>query len=177
VQVAEAFGGYIDDVPDYLGLDVAPLSAPSSMPLVVWLVLGCCIGETVSRALIQARLKRVHEPKLKALVARTLKDENVHVAFGWATARRVISAASEDDRRALVSWCESGLEGVWRGTSTRLLKGRHRACERRQRQLVADAGLGSVSPEEEDAAISECIDGFILPNFRRLGLRVTTNAR
>jgi hypothetical protein len=171
-QVADAFGGYVEDIPDYLALDVAPLSAPSTMPLVVWLAVGCCVGETVSRALIVARLERTTDPALKALTARTLKDENVHVAFGWAAAKRAVKQLSPRDKRTLIPWIESALEGAWLGPSTRLLKGRGKGIERRQRQRVADAGLGSCTPEEEDAAVARCIDGFILPNFEKLGLAV-----
>jgi hypothetical protein len=82
VQVAEGLGGYVEDIPNYLRFDIQSLSAPSEMPLVLWLVVGCCIGETVSRALIRTRLKVITAPPLKVRVARTLRDENVHVAFG-----------------------------------------------------------------------------------------------
>jgi len=169
-NVAEAFGGYVEDIPDYLGLDATALAAPSATPLVMWLAMGCCVGETVSRALIVARLERTTDPAIKALTARTLKDENVHVAFGWAALKRAVKGLSPRDKRTLIPWIESALEGAWLGPSTRLLKARGQAIERRQRQRVADAGLGSCTPEEEDAAVARCIDGFILPNFAKLGL-------
>lgn len=175
VQVAEAFGGYVDDIPDYLQLDIDGLSAPSTLPLPVWLVVGCCIGETVSRALIQARLKVKTEPTLKALIARTLKDENVHVAFGWAAAKRAVSGLAADDRAALVPWCEQALRGAFIGPSTRALSRGGRRVERRQRSLVAEAGLGSCSPEEEDRAVAQCIDGFIVPGLKKLGLEVRSD--
>ncbi len=141
VQVAEAFGGYVEDIPDYLQLDVGGLAQPSAMPLAVWLVVGCCIGETVSRALIQARLQVKTEPAIKALITRTLKDENVHVAFDWAAAKRAASGLSKSDRASLVPWCEQALRGAFTGPSTRAMRRGGQRVERRQRRLVAEAGL------------------------------------
>ena len=176
VEAAEALGGYVEDIPDYLRFDIPSLAAPSSMPLVVWLTVGCCIGETVSRALIQARLKVTHAPQLKALVARTLRDENVHVAFGWATAKRALAALTDEERDALIPWCASGLRGAFHGPSTALLRGRGQAFERKQRARVAEAGLGSCTPEEEDRAVKQCIRGFILPGLSKLGIEVEAEA-
>jgi hypothetical protein len=177
VQVAQGLGGYVEDIPDYLHLDLQSLSAPSDLPLVVWLVVGCCIGETVSRALIQARLRATTAPQLKALVARTLRDENVHVAFGWAAARRAVAALDAEEKRDLVPWCVNALRGAYEGPSTRLLKGRGQGLERRQREKVARAGLGSCSPEEEDRAVQRCVRGFILPGLARMGLALGREAK
>ncbi len=172
VQVAEAFGGYVEDIPDYLQLDLDGLSAPSTVPLPVWLVVGCCIGETVSRALIQARLQVTTEPMLKALIARTLKDENVHVAFGWAAAKRAVGGLSKDERASLVPWCDQALRGAFIGPSTRALSRTGRRVERRQRSLVAEAGLGACAPDAEDRAVQQCIETFIVPGLKKLGLDV-----
>jgi hypothetical protein len=177
VQVADAFGGYVEDVPSYLSYEAGNLSAPSTMPLVVWLLIGCCVGETVSRALIQARLKRTRHPALRAIVARTLKDENVHVAFGWAAARRAVRALEPEERDVMVPWCQSALEGMWHGPSTLRINRPGQAIERRLRQRVADAGLGSCSPDEENAVVGRCVDDFIVPGFHKLGVKVPPRNR
>jgi hypothetical protein len=177
VQAAEAFGGYVDDVPSHLAYDAGGLSTRSTLPLAVWLMVGCCIGETVSRALIQARLKRTREPRLKALIARTLKDENMHVAYGWAAAGEVAGRLDREHLNTLVSWCESGLAGMWRGPSTLDINGRGQAIERRLRQRVADAGLGSCTPDEENAVVAQCIDHFIVPGLRKLGVLIPARTR
>ena len=62
------------------------------------------------------------------------------------------------------------LRGAFQGPSTLLLRGRGQARERRQRKRVAQAGLGSCAPEEEDRAVQQCIRGFIIPGLSKLGI-------
>ncbi|MBS2027769.1 MAG: hypothetical protein JST54_07710 [Deltaproteobacteria bacterium] len=170
VNVAEAMGGYISDIPDELSFDALALTGPIELPRAVWLAVGCCVGETVSRALIQARLARTTEPHLHALVARTLRDENLHVAFGWAAARSAISGLDARSKRVLADQSRAALSGMYRGPATSGLSGAFGRAERKLRQRVADAGLGCCAPEEEDAAVAACVQNFIAPNFRKLGV-------
>jgi hypothetical protein len=169
-EVAEALGGYVPEIPSHLSFDAKGLSRNDSFRLATWLVVGCCVAETVSRALIQARLKATREPALRALIARTLKDENVHVAFGWAAAERAIKGYEIGDRAVLTSMVFDNVETIQRGACTILIEGKDGAAERRLRQRVADAGLGSCTPEEEDAVCTQCVRSFIVPRLKKMGL-------
>jgi hypothetical protein len=170
VKVAEAMGGYLAEIPAELSFDALPLTGPIELPSAVWLAVACCVGETVSRALIQARLPHTREPALKALVARTLRDENLHVAFGWAAARVAIAPLERASRRALAEHCRGAIAAVYRGPATASLPGRFGRSERKLRARVAAAGLGCCPPEEEDAAVEACLRKFIAPNLRKLGV-------
>jgi hypothetical protein len=169
-RVAEAFGGYVAEVPDHLMTDPYALAAPNSLHLGAWLVAGGCIAETISRALIQARLKHTKSPQLRAVIQRTLRDENVHVAFAWSAAKRVVARLTQPERGLLLELAEPTVNAVYQMQCTAGMKAAAQRAERRLRQRVADAGLGSCPPDVENAAVRECIAKVVVPGLRRIGV-------
>jgi len=173
VRVAEAFGGYVDEVPEGLAFEPFALAQPSSLELAAWLVAGGCVAETVSRALIQARLRKTTNPELRALLSRTLKDENLHVAFTWATAERVVGLVDESRRKEILAMAAPTVEATFRSQCTEGMSGPSAAAERKLRTRVAEAGLGSLTPDEENVVVTRCLNGTIVPRLKRIGLRFT----
>ena len=171
-DVAEAFGGYESKVPSYFGYDPAGLARPSELGLAEWLVAGGAVGETLSRALISARVKYTAPPQLKAVISRTLKDENVHVAYTWAALDRVVKPLSKARKQQLVDIAAPTVHAAFRSLCTDGLTGAALRTERRLRQRLADAGLGCCPPEEESRVVHETIERVIVPGLRRVGLRV-----
>lgn len=168
-DAADALGGYVEDVPDDLAYDPYVYAAPSSMTLAEALVTGGCLGETISRALIQVRLPHTSHPALAAVVARTLKDESVHVAYAWGVAERVLPALPRAERRRIADLVAPALRGHDTGRASSALAQRQ---QERLRQAVADAGLGSVTVDDEQRAVRRVIETKISPGLRRLGIPV-----
>src|ERR1043166_5660813 len=54
--VADALGGYVETIPAGAAWEPARLGDPSTMPLPFWVVASGCISETISLALMKARL-------------------------------------------------------------------------------------------------------------------------
>ncbi len=169
-QAADALGGYLEDVPDDLAYDPYVYAAPTASTMIEALVTGGCLGETVSRALIQARVQRTTHPELRAIVARTLKDESVHVAFAWAVAERVVPTLTQPERRSLARSLEPALRGA--GRSNRASTAAARSSQGKLRSMVADAGLGSCTPDEERAVVTRLFSSVLLPQLRRLAIPV-----
>jgi hypothetical protein len=170
VRVAEAFGGYLSEVPPHLDFNPRRLASLHDIPLEAWLVAGGCIAETTSRALIRARLARTRHSQLRSIVARTLEDENIHVAFNWAAARRVLGEASEQTRRRIAQLARPTLLSASERQRGIGLSPIDRAAEQRIRDRVAEAGLGACAYEEEANVLNLCIEQEILPQLRRLGI-------
>ncbi len=169
-DVAEAFGGYEAQVPPHFAYDPAALSQPSELGLAGWLVAGGAVGETLSRALISARLKYTEPPQLKAIVTRTLKDENVHVAFTWAALERAVKPLRKQEKRRLVEIAAPTVEAAYRSLCTDGLSGAALKSERRLRQRLADARLGCCPPDVETDVVNEALQRFIVPGLQRVGL-------
>lgn len=171
-RVADALGGYEDVVPDYFAIEPTATASITDLSLGHWLVAGAAVGETVSRALIHARLRHAREPALRRVVLRTLKDENRHVAFSWAALRRVLPKASAAERRDFAAFAQPTVAAAFRFQGLRHLPAAARATERRLRQRVSEAGLGACPPDEEDAVVERALREQILPGLRRLGVRL-----
>jgi hypothetical protein len=169
-DVAVAYGGYEETVPEHFSYDPAGIARPSELGLAEWLVAGGAVGETLSRALISARLKYTAPPQLKALVTRTLKDENVHVAFTWAALERVVKPLPKARKRRLVEVAAPTVDAAYRSLCTAGLSGAALKTERRMRQRLADAGLGCAPPDEENEVNNETLQRFVIPGLKRVGL-------
>ena len=170
MQVAEAFGGYVEEIPEHLAFDPYPLAEPSRHGLAAWLVVGGCVAETLSRSLIAARLKHTRPPELREILGRTLRDENLHVAFAWAAATRAVKRLPEARRKELARLAGPTVEAASRTLCTAGLTGVGKGIERRLRQRVADAGLGACPPDEEDAAVKLALERTVIPGLIRLGI-------
>jgi hypothetical protein len=177
MRVAVTLGGYVPEVPEHLAMDPYALAAPNALALGAWLVAGGCIAETLSRALIHARLKHTRSPQLRAIISRTLRDENVHVAFAWAAAKRTVSQLTQGERRRLLQLAEPTVEATHRMQCTAGMQGAGLKAERRLRQRVADAGLGSCPPDEENFVVRSCIEKTIVPGLRRIGIAAAARER
>jgi hypothetical protein len=169
-DVAEAFGGYEDEVPAHFGYDPKGLSNASGLGLAEWLVAGGAVGETISRALISARLPYTAPKPLKAVVLRTLKDENVHVAFTWAALERVVAPLPKPHKRRLVEVAAPTVDAAFRSLCTAGMTGAALASERKLRQRLADAGLGCAPPDVENQVVHDTLQRFVIPGLRRVGL-------
>lgn len=169
-SAAEALGGYVEEVPGELSFDPYSFTAPSDQSMMAALLLGGCLGEATSRALIRARLDYTTHPGLKAITARTLEDESVHVAFAWAVARRVIPELSVATRRELAQMIEPNVAAALSARAGRGRSSSARQAQRRLKDVVAEAGLGSCPAEVEDHAVRTLFERTIVPDLTRLGL-------
>jgi hypothetical protein len=171
-DVAEAFGGYEAKVPSHFGYDPAAMAEVQGLGLAEWLVAGGAVGETLSRALISARVRYTAPAQLKAVIRRTLKDENVHVAFTWAALERVVKPLSKQRKKHLVEVAAPTVHAAFRSLCTDGLTGAALRTERRLRQRLSEAGLGCCPPDEETAVVNATLERVIVPGLRRVGLAV-----
>lgn len=59
---------------------------------------SCCIGETLSRPLLEALATSITDPVPEAVARQILRDEHLHATFGWEALGWVLGELGEEDR-------------------------------------------------------------------------------
>lgn len=169
-DVAEAFGGYTEDIPS--GLPYAPqsLADNASGSFAQWVVGNGCVSETLSLELMRARLQHTRHPAIAEVLQRILQDEAVHARTSWLTAERVVPMLDGFDREVLSEYVLELVEVVRRTFVTSGLPAAVRDEARRIRNVTAEAGLGACPADEADALVEAKLEQVILPRLTKLGL-------
>lgn len=153
-DLAERLGGYVDQVPE--GLDYAPtgLAQPTDVPVHVWALATGCFNETVSLALIRARLAVTKQPLVRQVLAETMRDEAVHVRVAWEMAETLLPTLDLRERRELWFYGQDLGEMLRRTFGTAGLDGALKRRERTLRDQTHEAGLGSLEADAEDRVVT-----------------------
>ncbi len=169
-DLADALGGYVDEVPDGLGYAPRGLADPSEVPLSVWALANGCFSETVSLALIRARHAATKQPVVRQVLAQTLRDEAVHVRIAWQLADELLPSLGTRERKDLAGYGDELAAMLRRTFGTAGLPKAVRARERKLRTATAAAGLGALTPDEADAIVDDTLED-IRARLARLGVR------
>lgn len=169
-DLAEAFGGYVDDLEDVVGYHPDMLAEPCEAALSYWILGNGCISETVSLELMRARMAYTRHPVVKRTLAIILKDEATHARTSWVMAERVFPTQSESERSELADHAEELFRALARTFITRDLPRGLRRRARRIRQETADLGFGAAPPDAEDEVYRRTIEQIIRPRLAALGL-------
>lgn len=170
LALADAMGGYDEDVPE--GIEYAPrrLATPVDVPVAVWALANGCFSETVSLALIRARHGATKEPTVRAVLNETLKDEALHVRVAWQIAGELIPSLSTPQRRSLAEYAQDLTQMIGCTFGTSGLPAKTKRREDRLRDETAKAGLGALPAAQENAIVAETLEG-IHARLRKLGVR------
>lgn len=170
LAMANALGGYDEEIPDGLEYSPRSLAAPTDVPVAVWALANGCFSETVSLALIQARHAATKQPTVRAVLAETLKDEALHVRVAWQVAGEVLPKLPARERKELSAYARELAEMIRRTFGTSGLTGTLRTAENRLRDETARAGLGALHASEENVIVNEALED-LSERLRAHGLR------
>jgi len=169
-DLADALGGYVEEIPEGLAYEPQRLGDPTDTPLPCWIIGNACVSETVSLELMRARLRHTTVPHVRAVLERVLQDEAVHARMGWSLAERLLPALDPASRRHLAEYAIEAFHVVGSSFATAGLPQKARAEARRIREDTAALGLGACPPDEADHVCMRTITETIIPRFVRLGL-------
>ncbi len=169
-DLADAFGGYVEEIPSGLSYAPALLADPSAATFAQWVVGNGCVSETLSFELMAARLKHTHHPLVSCVLTRVLQDEAVHARTSWMIAERLLPTLSEFDREVLGDYVLELVEAIRKTFVTARLPPAIRAEARRIREVTASLGFGACPPDEADARVEQKLAELVLPRLRALGL-------
>lgn len=142
-------------------------------PLLAWaaeaILVSCCIGETLSRPMLEAIAVVATEPLADAVARQILRDEHLHATFGWETLGLLLPRLRPEQRAALEQRMARAFGGVEATT----------ACGIRVEQVVGrsieiarrDApNLGTLDDEQYAMIFFATMETEILPRLTALGL-------
>lgn len=82
-----------------------PVLADDPKPTLAWaaeaVLVSCCIGETLSRPMLEAIALVATEPLAAAVARQILRDEHLHASFGWETLGLLLPRIDDAQRAAL----------------------------------------------------------------------------
>ncbi|MCH9684004.1 MAG: hypothetical protein K0V04_21400 [Deltaproteobacteria bacterium] len=142
-------------------------------PLLAWaaeaILISCCIGETLSRPMLEAIAVVATEPLADAVARQILRDEHLHATFGWETLALLVPRLSTTDKRALQKRMARAFAGVEAttacGVSVEQVAGKTIAIER------GDApNLGTLTDEQYAMIFFATMENEVLPRMEAVGL-------
>ena len=168
-RLADALGGHADATVGDDDLRLADPTLSARRFVARWTASMFCVGEAASVGLLQALAREATDPCVSAVVASLLRDESLHDRFGWALARAVLPALTDEEREWL------GVDLAFAFAHYDRQNGR---CLRRDGEALPDdpgaleagASHGVVAPVRYARAWYQRLDGVILPGLAALGL-------
>ncbi len=142
-------------------------------PLLAWaaeaILISCCIGETLSRPMLEAIAVVATEPLADAVARQILRDEHLHATFGWETLGMLVPRLTKDNVRALQLRMARAFAGVEATTACGItvdqVAGKSIAIER------GDApNLGTLSDEQYAMIFFATMESEVLPRMEGVGL-------
>ena len=150
-----------------------PASTDDPQPLLAWaaeaILVSCCIGETLSRPMLEAIAVVATEPLADAVARQILRDEHLHATFGWETLGLLLPRMSPEQRAALQRRMVRAFGGVEAST----------ACGISVEQVADTAieivrgdepNLGTLSDEQYAMIFFATMESEVLPQLDALGL-------
>lgn len=156
----------------------APWPDPPSIdeglePLLAWaaraIAIACCIGETLSRPMLEAIAVVATEPVSVSVTKQILRDEHLHAAFGWESLGVLLPRLSVASKRSLEADLSEALGGVEASTACGISIEEVAGTE----LSITSGGpdnLGVLTDEQYAMIFFATIEREVLPGFRELGL-------
>ncbi|MCA9706086.1 MAG: hypothetical protein KDK70_09585 [Myxococcales bacterium] len=150
-----------------------PAVTDDPRPLLAWaaeaILVSCCIGETLSRPMLEAIAVVATEPLADAVARQILRDEHLHATFGWETLGLLLPQLRDEDRAALERRMARAFGGVEATT----------ACGIAVEQVVGQTleiargdapNLGTLDDEQYAMIFFGTMETEVLPQLQALGL-------
>lgn len=150
-----------------------PAATEDPEPLLAWaaeaILISCCIGETLSKPMLEAIAVVATEPLADAVARQILRDEHLHASFGWETLGLLLPRLRPQSRAALEQRMARAFGGVEATT----------ACGIDVEQVAGRAieitrgdapNLGTLDDEQYAMIFFATMETEVLPRLVALGL-------
>lgn len=143
-------------------------------PLLAWaaraIIVSCCIGETLSRPMLDAIVVVATEPLAQAVARQILRDEHLHAAFGWETLGLLLPRLRPSSQAELQAALPAAFASVERTTACGISI--ERVANTSIEITPGDASrpnLGTLSDEQYAMIFFATMEAEVLPQLERLG--------
>lgn len=133
------------------------------------IAIACCLGETLSRPMLDAIAVVATDPLPEAVARQILRDEHLHAAFGWDAVEVLLPRAGDDAAARVQAAFARGLAGIERSTCCG-----HCVADVAGRELVIERtetpNLGTLDGLQYAMIYYATVESEVLPAIDRLGL-------
>ncbi|MEM9461221.1 MAG: hypothetical protein AAGF11_44065 [Myxococcota bacterium] len=150
----------------------SPQLRGESEPRVAWaasaILTACCLGETLSRPVLDALVVVTTEPCVEAVCRQILRDEHLHATFGFEALAALLPRLDEAARAALQRQLAVDFASFERSVCAEIT-----IAEVAASSIVIERGapnLGVLSTRQYAMIFYSCMETEIFPRLRELGL-------
>jgi hypothetical protein len=141
-------------------------------PRLAWaaraILTACCLGETLSKPMLEALVVLTTEPIAEAVSRQILRDEHLHATFGFEALELMWPRLGDDSRARL----QLGLAHDFAGFEKSVC-GEIRIADVAGSEVTIERGepnLGVLSGHQYAMIFYSCLESEIFPRLRALGL-------
>jgi hypothetical protein len=141
-------------------------------PRLAWaaeaILTACCLGETLSKPMLEALVVVSTDPLAEAVSRQILRDEHLHATFGFEALELLLPRLSEASRARLQAELASDLRGFERSVCGEIGIG-----DVANSEIVIERGepnLGVLTGHQYAVIFYSCLESEIFPRLRALGL-------
>lgn len=153
----------------------APPIGEGREPVLAWaaraILVACCLGETLSRPMLDAIATVATDPVAEGAARQILRDEHLHAAFGWEALALLLPDLSDPSREALEECLAGAFAGFEQSTTCGVplesLVGKELAIEP---GTDAAPNLGTLTDEQYAMIFYATIEREVLPPLEALGI-------
>jgi hypothetical protein len=151
--------------PPALGDDPTPTLAWAAEAILV----SCCIGETLSRPMLEAIAVVATEPLAQAVASQILRDEHLHASFGWEALGLLLPRIDDAQRAALEDRMARSF-GAVESTTACGIPVEAVAGQRLEIATGEADNLGTLTDEQYAMIFFATMEAEVLPQLQALGL-------
>ena len=132
------------------------------------IVVACCLGETLSKPMLDAVAVVSTDPLPESCAKQILRDERFHASFGWEAAAVLVPELDDTEKDALQSQLATSFAGFERTTC-----GGVTIDDLAEHEEVIERGepnLGTLSHRQFAAIFFATLEDEIFPKLESLGL-------
>lgn len=159
-----------------------PAAGDDPGPLLGWaaeaILVSCCIGETLSRPMLEAIAVVATDPVAEAVARQILRDEHLHATFGWETLGLLLPRLDGAQRAALerrMSRAFGGVEATTAcGIPVEAVAGKSLEIGSGDGDPSTPPNLGTLTDEQYAMIFFATMETEVLPRLQALGLDAMT---
>jgi hypothetical protein len=141
-------------------------------PRLAWasraILTACCLGETLSKPMLEALVVITTEPIAEGVSRQILRDEHLHATFGFETLELLLPRLGDESRARLQAGLAQDLAGFEQSVCGEIkiadVAGSEVTIER------GEPNLGVLSGHQYAMIFYSCLETEIFPRLRALGL-------
>ncbi|MBL4850351.1 MAG: hypothetical protein JKY65_32950 [Planctomycetes bacterium] len=134
------------------------------------ILIACCIGETISRPMLDAIATVATDPVAEGCARQILRDEHLHATFGWEALAHLVPRLGAAERELLQETLRTSLAGFEQSTACGVSVAELAGTELEISRDPTTPNLGLLTPTQYAAIFYSTLETEVFPKLVELGL-------